>query len=119
MEFVGSVVRWRRQQVDNPYNPDRTEWGPWSGAVQTVLEGASVLSSSAYALRAEGRDQALSMKSLFLDDPLADVQLGDGISLAPGGDAPEFQVVLVPNADVNPFTGWQPVREVPLKGVAG
>lgn len=119
MEFHGKVYRWRRPTSPDPYNPDRERTGEWHEAEQVELVGAWVASTSSYALRSEGRVQVLTAKSLFLDDPFADVQYGDGISTSPGGDMPEFIVDAAPRADENPFTGWQPVREVPLRGATG
>lgn len=119
MEFDGVVYRWRRKRVPDKYNPAKQTVGPWSEADVVPIEGAAVLSSSGAALRNEDRVGALTLKSLYLDDPEADVQKGDGISLSPGGTSPEFQIEVLPQADSNPFTGWQPVREVPLKGAEG
>lgn len=120
MEFDGSVVRWRRQMVPDPYNPKLSRPADtWDGAEKVVLDGAAVLGSSSYALRAEERVQAIESKSLFLDDPFADVRRLDGISMTFDVAEPEFIVEAVPHADKSPFTGWQPVREVPLKGVDG
>ena len=119
MTLNGRVYRWRRESVPNQYNPQRPTFGPWLPDQVVVLEGASVLASSAYSLRTADRDTALAAKSLFLDDPGADVRRGDGISLSPGGDAPEFVVNLVPVVDVNPFTSTALVREVPLSGEVG
>jgi len=122
MEFNGKVYRWRRKPAANGYNPNRPTFGPWSEADVVVLEGAAVLSSSNHALRTADRDQALTAKSLFLDEapgPGTDVRRGDGISLSPGGDEPEFMVEVVPAVDVNPFTGDVLAVEIPLTGATG
>lgn len=119
MRFNQKVWRWRRPPVPNPRNPDETRLGSWADSEVVEIEGAAVLSTSQYAVQTETRLQALTSKSLFLDDPHADVRRLDGISTKPGGSEPEFIVEVVPVADVNPFTGWQPALEVPLKGVHG
>lgn len=119
MEFDGVVTRWRRLLIPDPREPDRMIPGEWADAVPTPVEGAWVASTSSAATRSENRLQVMTAKSLFLDDPEADVQAGDGISVRSGADGPEYVVEAVPEADCNPFTGWQPVREVPLVSYRG
>ena len=68
------------------------------------------------------RSQILTEKSLYLTDPAADVQPGDRIRR--GGTLDEntgiwsggtvLYVNARPEADTSPFTGWQPVVEIPL-----
>lgn len=113
MEFHGSVLRWRRPLLPDPYNPDREIRADWVEAVPAEMSGAWVASSSSSATRNGDRMQVMTAKSLFLDDPFADVQTGDGISV-PGAAGPAYVVEASPTADYNPFTGWHPVREIPL-----
>lgn len=113
MEFHGNVLRWRRPVLPDPYNPDRTVRADWADAVPTVIGGAWIASSSSSATRNENRLQVMTAKSLYLDDPFADIQRHDGISVT-GASGPDYVVEVMPSADYNPFTGWQPVREVPL-----
>lgn len=119
MEFDGSVKRWRRPTKVDPYNSERIITGSWKEATSATIDGAWVASTSSSAMRAESRVQVLTAKSLFLDDPEADVQTGDGISDSANATGPEYIVEATPAADPNPFTDWQPVREVPLVSYKG
>ncbi|RRD61633.1 hypothetical protein [Leucobacter sp. OH1287] len=119
MRFNSSVYRWRRPLLPDPYNPDRKRRGSWHDAEIDEIPGAFIGSGSMVDARSPERLQSITEKSLFLDNPAADVVKGDGISVAPGGRLPDFEVRVAPVADVNPFTGWQPVREMPLDEVTG
>ncbi len=109
-----TVTRQRRPQVTDPMNPARTIWGDWADAESVTIEGAFVSSSSSSSLANATRSEILTAKSLFAK-PTADVRAGDRITV--GGDA--YMVNVRPSADVNPFTGWQPVVEIPLELVEG
>lgn len=104
------VERDRRPEEADPYNPDRVTPGSWDDATTIELEAAFVASSSSTAVQDATRSQILGSKSLYLTDVDADVQVGDRIRA--GGRA--YYVNEIPEADVNPFTGWQPVQEIPL-----
>lgn len=121
--FGEHVVRERRVPVTDPYDPDATVPGSWGDPlVYLVLEQAFVASSSSAAPSSATRSQILTEKSLYLTDPAADVQPGDRIrrggvlnvdsGVWSGGDV--LYVNVRPVADTNPFTGWQPVVEIPL-----
>jgi len=109
-----SVFRDRRKQIADPYNQSSTIPGPWADPDTIQLEGF-VASSSSTAVPDATRTQILTAKSLYLSDPAADVITGDRIR---AGTA-SYTVEAVPAADINPFTGWQPVVEIPLTGVTG
>lgn len=126
MEFPGGeqVVRERRQPVTDPYNPSSQVPGSWGDPLAyLVLEQAFVASSSSTAPVDATRSQILTEKSLYLTDPSADVQPGDRIrrggtldvvsGVWSGGTV--LYVNVRPAADTNPFTGWQPVVEIPLE----
>lgn len=114
MEFPHgqTVYRDRPVQVPDRYNPEAKRPG---NTVETItLEGAFVSSSSSTSLKNATRNEVLTAKSLYCQ-PSADVQVGDTIRVG----TETYQVDAVPAADTNPFTGWQPVVEIPLKGVKG
>lgn len=108
------VVRLRRQDILDPYSGKVTQ-GDWSNPSEQTLEGAFVASSSTSARSDAARNALLEEKSLYLDDPEADVQAQDRIR----AQGVVYQIDGMPSADVNPWTGWQPVREIPLKRVVG
>lgn len=121
--FGELVVRERRQPVIDPYDPDTQVPGSWDDPLDYLeLEDAFVASSSSTAPLDATRSQILTEKSLYLTDPFADVQPGDRVRR--GGTKDEgggtwsggevFYVNARPAADTNPFTGWQPVVEIPL-----
>ena len=71
-----TVVRLRRQEIADPYS-GRSTLGNWDNASEASLEGAFVASSSTSAQSDAARTQLLEEKSLYLDDPAADVQAQD------------------------------------------
>ena len=112
MEFPHgeSVTRERRLPVTDPYDPGATVPGSWSDPLDVlVLHGAFVASSSSTAPANATRTQILTAKSLYAA-PDVDVRAGDRIRR--GGET--YYVNARPEADTNPFTGWQPVVEIPL-----
>lgn len=109
-----TVYRDRPPQIPDPYNPQRTTSGRFEDGTTITLHGAFVASSSSNSVGNATRSQVLTAKSLYCE-PKADVQKGDRIRTASG----VWYVNELPTADVNPFTGWQPVREVPLDGALG
>ncbi|GAB2567489.1 hypothetical protein [Leucobacter ruminantium] len=108
------VVRLRRAEVLDPYSGTVT-LGDWDDPDELDLEGAYVASSSTSARRDAARNELLEEKSLYLDDPHADVQAQDRIR----AQGVTYQIDGMPTADVNPWTGWQPIREIPLTRVSG
>lgn len=113
--FGQEVYRDRPAQVPDPYRPGRTVPDTdWSTASTLLIPGAWVASSSSIAQADATRSQVLVSKSLYCA-PDSDVKVGDRIRTA---DA-EYFVNEMPEADINPFTGWQPVREVPLDSSLG
>ena len=103
------VVRLRRREEYDEYS-DTVTLGSWDNPDELPLDGAFVASSSTSARRGASRRELLEEKSLYLDDPDADVQAQDRIR----AQGVAYQIDGMPSADVNPWTGWQPVREIPL-----
>jgi hypothetical protein len=122
--FGQTIYRDRRDQVTDPYNPSRTADGDWDAALTITLAGAFIASSSSVSPSDATRDEILTNKSLYVTDPAADVRPRDRIRTAgmafDGSDGTRpFYVRVRPDADINPFTGWQPVVEIPLELVEG
>lgn len=117
MEFPAgqTVLRDRRPQIPDRYNTDRTTEGAWDDAETIELHNAFVATTSSSAVPDAVRSQSVTLKSLYLGDPTADVAKGDRIRA--GGV--EYFIDTIPAADTNPFTGWQPVLEIVLKGTDG
>jgi hypothetical protein len=117
MEFPEgtTVYRDRRREVSSEYVAGETSPGSWSEVDTVELPQAFVASSSSSSLRNATRSQILTSKSLYLTDPTADVRPGDRIRFGTSA----LYVHVRPEADVNPWTGWQPVLEVPLEAAEG
>jgi len=112
VDLPQTVTRQRRRTVPNPYNPDSPIPGSWDEPLdEQSLPGSWISSSSSIAPASATRSQIITAKSLFCSDPSVDVQAGDRI-IAPGGP---YYVHVRPEADVHPFTGWQPPVEIPLE----
>lgn len=109
-----AVNRLRRVRVVDPYNPDRFTLGGWDSASSLLIDGAFIASSSSNSPADATRSQIITAKSLFCD-AVADVLANDRIVC----EGVIYAVDAVPSADVNPFTGWRPAREVPLTEVRG
>jgi len=108
------AVRLRRREILDSYSGTVT-LSDWDDPDELELEGAYVASSSTSNRRDAARNELLEEKSLYLDDPQADVQAQDRIR----AQGVTYQIDGMPSADINPWTGWQPVREIPLTRVSG
>jgi len=125
--FGERVLRERRQPIVDPYDPGATVPGSWGDPLAYFeINSAFVASSSSVAPVDATRAQILIAKSLYCTDPLVDVQPGDRIrrggtrgldGIWRGGEV--LYVNVRPSADTNPFTGWQPVVEIPLDMTEG
>lgn len=109
-----NVVRLRRKEVFDDYSGTVT-MGDWDDPDLLELEGAFVAASSTTARVDASRRELLEEKSLYLDDPHADVQSQDRIK----AQGVTYLIDGMPSADVNPWTDWQPIREVSLKRGVG
>ena len=115
-EFGETVVRERRQDIVDPYDPGHMIPGSWVDELDTLtIEQVFVGSSSSSAVRDATRSQVLTEKSLYCSDAAVDVRVGDRIRR--GSEI--YYVNERPEADINPFTGWQPVVEIPLDMTEG
>lgn len=109
----GQTVIRRRAGLTKSYGTtSRRE--DWANATDIPIEGAWVASSSSTATADATRQQVITSKSLYCP-PGSDVVVGDRIVAGPD----TYQVTEKPSADVNPFTGWQPVMECALTLVEG
>jgi hypothetical protein len=113
-ENGATVHRDRRKAIADPRS-GRTKPGPWSDVDTIDLENAFIGSSSSVASPDATRTPITTAKSLYLTDADADVKAGDRIR--DGDDV--YYVRVKPSADRNPFTGWQPVMEIPLENTEG
>ncbi|TFC30109.1 hypothetical protein E3O55_08480 [Cryobacterium sp. MDB1-18-2] len=112
-QFGETVLRDRRRKNVNPYSKEIAP-GDWADVDTIPIEGAFVAASSSIAVSSATRTEILTAKSLYCD-PADDVLVGDRIRV--GDDS--YQVNAKPAADVNPFTGWQPIQEIPLGEASG
>ncbi len=115
LPYGTTVYRLRARSVYDPVSDSMVE-GDWGTPDSIAIPEAFIAQSSTASVPGATRTQVLESKSLFCA-PDADVQMGDRIQDGEGG--PIYPVDGVPAADVNPFTGWQPVREVPLQRAVG
>ena len=118
MEFPEGVTvqRLRAGRTWDPYSETYIE-GDWDNPDVLDLPGAFIAQASTSSTQTEHRTQVLETKSLYLTEPDADVREGDRVRVWPAGA--QLTVGGVPAADTNPWTGWQPVREVPLTWFGG
>lgn len=134
LPFGQTVYRLRAVAVPDPYDPDAEVPGDWSTPDALAIHDAYVERTSTALTRAESRVQAMEAKSLFCSGD-ADIRKGDRVFVGvfepalPGdGQVPPGTVFtgeayevdgIPPAADVNPFTGWCPPREIPLRRYEG
>lgn len=111
---ITEFVRQRAVLVADPYNPDAEGVPDWSAPDEITVAGFFASQTSAEQTDVV-RAQLITTKQLVLDDPDADVQRGDRIKLG----SRVWTVTGIPEADVNPFTGWQPTRVCNLEEVSG
>lgn len=112
--FPSALQRDRRPSIADDYDPEAATFGRWEDATTIDIEGF-IDSTSSSLLRDAVRGQVITDKSLFCTDPNVDVAIGDRIR----DGATTYYVRERPAADRNPFTGWQPIIEIPLSNVAG
>jgi hypothetical protein len=113
--FGQTVYRDRARPITDPYDPEHVIAADWSDPDTITVLGAFVAAASSADSPTATRSQVITAKSLYCSNPLVDVQVGDRVRV---GES-TFAVRVKPEADINPFTGWQPVKEIPLEEVAG
>lgn len=109
-----TVIRERRPLIVDPHDPDHMIAGDWADVEagdKLTLPQAFVAPSSSAAVGDATRTQVLTLLSLFLTNPDADVLIGDRVIA--GGYEPLY-VNARPEATMSPFTGWRPIVEIPL-----
>lgn len=110
--FGQTLYRLRGKLMEDPYAEEQVP-ADWSDPDVLEIPGAFIAQTSTSMLGDATREQALESKSLYCDGAL-DIQKGDRIRNGPD-DAPIYTIAgIPPEADVNPFTGWSPPREIPL-----
>lgn len=110
-----TVYRDRRPQIPNPVRPGDTIAGDWAEATTVTILRAFVGPPSTASRQDATRTASTATAALYVTDPIADIQIGDRIRCAAG----TFYVNELPSALVNPFTGWQPAKEIPLDTTLG
>jgi hypothetical protein len=113
---AGKFLRLRAAEISSEYNPERKS-RDWDYPDMLEINGALSSSSSRRTPDAL-REQTTSNAILTLDDPDADVKLGDRIRPDPA-DGRCWEVTGFPSNDANPFTGWQPTLEINLTEYKG
>lgn len=103
--------RLRAARIPDDSNPEQTA-EDWEHPEILNLHGA--LSSSTSTRTPDAlNNQTTSTAYLTIDDPNADVRVGDRIRTRPD-DGRLWEVSGFPSRDVNGFTGWQPTLEIGL-----
>lgn len=122
--FGTTVFRDRRPLGADPYSPAKQRRvSDWDPELTIELPGAYLDPASSSAIANGTRAEILTSATLFLTNAAADVVSGDQIRV--GGTKEDlasgvaYQVEARPAAPTNPFTGWQPVIEIPLTLVEG
>ena len=115
MPFGSHVVRERRRELPNPANPDRPRLADWSDNPDRIDVDGFVSSVSSSSPLDPARSQVDTTLALYATDPFADVLPGDRIIYATGIG----YVRTMPAADRNPWTGWQPYKEIRLYETEG
>lgn len=110
-----TVFRDRRTLVTDPYNPAVQVPGSWDDVDTITIFDAYLSSNGSSPIPGPTRQQVLTSRTLYCG-PGHDVLVGDRIRTEAGEI---FDVQALPSADRNPWTGWQPVKEVTLVEVSG
>lgn len=113
--FGRTVLRLRGAPIIDPYSGEQID-EDWNNPDVLSIPGAFVAQTSTSMLTTATREQALEAKSLFCNE--VDVRKGDRIQ--DGIDGPVYSIDgIPPAADTNPWTGWTPPREIPLRRGVG
>ena len=111
-----TIFRLRAKPILDPYSKKQIS-ADWDDPDELEIPQAFIAQTSTSALTDANREQALESKSLFCDGDI-DVQKGDRIR--DGASGPIYSIDgIPPAADMNPFTGWTPPREIPLTRSVG
>lgn len=108
-----TVTRIRRRMVLDPYSNEET-LGTWEDAAELEIEGVAIAPSSSSEPLNDNRQQVISGMSIY-GAPDMDVLPADRIRARTGlWDVAGENVVWT-----NPFTGWTPGSEFPIKKAVG
>jgi hypothetical protein len=108
-----TVTILRGKPILDPYSHVQID-ADWNNPDEIDIDGAFIAQSSTSTAITATRAQQLESKSLYCD-PDSDVRTGDRIRDA----GALYTIDGIPAADTNPFTGWQPVQEIPLTRYVG
>ncbi|WP_315913582.1 hypothetical protein [Arthrobacter sp. lap29] len=103
----------RRKLVQDPYSGEMTQ-GSWADPDELAIEGASVAPSSTTEQQTSNRQTVITSMSVY-GPPGMDVLPADRIRDSQG----LWEVTGETAAWKNPFTGWRPGDELPVKKVVG
>lgn len=118
MEFPAgeTVTRERRRPVVDPYDPSNVTPGSWNDPLDIItLESCYIDSASSSSGADATREPVATTKTLYCTDASVDVKAGDRVRR--GNDL--FYVRERTEADVNPWTSWQPLVAIPLSMTEG
>lgn len=113
-EHGEQFVRLRAGVVTDPYSGDPIG-EDWKNPDEEPIDGAYFSSQSSTDSDGEVRRQTATGKQLIIPDPDADVRRGDRIRQG----TRTWTVEGFPEADKNPFTGWQPTLVVDVENYTG
>lgn len=102
MNYLDTFTRQRARRVSAPDNPDAMV-NDWTTPDEVPLAGYFELDSSTEQIDPV-RGQVITLRTLVVPDPDADVRRGDRIVQGPR----TWTVHGYPHAPKNPFTGWRP-----------
>jgi hypothetical protein len=108
-----TVIRLRRRMILDPYSGEET-LGTWADADEHPIEGCAVAPSSTTAPVNDNRQMTITTMSVYGPADM-DVLPHDRIRSRSG----LWEVDGENAAWANPFTGWRPGDEFPLKKVNG
>lgn len=108
-----TITRLRRKMVEDPYSGELTQ-GHWEDADELPIDGAAVAASSTTEPALPNRQMVITTMSVY-GPPGMDVLPADRIRDSQG----LWEVTGENAAWKNPFTGWRPGDELPLKRVVG
>lgn len=109
-------VRLRAERKPSNMNPDRTV-EDWVNPEELMFTGF-LASTSSIQTEDNNRRITTSTATLTVPDSTVDIAVNDRIRTEPD-DGRLWRVAGFPSFDRNPFTGWQPTREIPLEEVTG
>ena len=108
-----SIIRIRRTMVEDPYSGELTQ-GRWEDANELLIEGAAVAASSTTEQASPNRQMVITSMSVYGPsgmDVLPEDRIRDSRGL--------WDVTGENFAWRNPFTGWTPGDELPVRRVIG